>query len=498
MNTRRLLHLSIMATLAFSGSADAQTLSTPWYRGGNTLTGANTPALDLNALGTFHDAPVTLYTNSVERMRINQIGNVGIGTTGPGIFPTNFLNGRILHLKTETSNARFVIETGAGTIGNPGILFRQSSGAADQKMAGFFLTGGSLQLHSLMDNLDSRTPFLLTANLVTGNIGIGVNSATAKLDVVTLPGDLAWTVANWRKGISLSDGSVLKWKPNVVGHTHGIGQSDVGLYFISSTADDQSAAANYNMFISNTGRVGVGSVEPSAKLEIVTKPTDLAWTTANWRKGINLSNTSVLKWRFTPGGFTHGIGQSDAGLYFISSTVEDQAAAPVYNMFISNTGRVGAGILTPGARFHAFSNDQLLPGMIVQTVNSDPYGYNFISRVNNSLTNAISVELNGSTNFKVYGSGAVYARSVNVQLGNFPDYVFSKDYKLRSLQEVEQYIQENRHLPGIPTASEVESQGADLGGLVKLQMEKIEELTLYIIEQDKRIRQLEEKTAAKK
>lgn len=73
---------------------------------------------------------------------------------------------------------------------------------------------------------------------------------------------------------------------------------------------------------------------------------------------------------------------------------------------------------------------------------------------------------------------------------NWPDYVFNNKYKLRGLNEVEDFIKKNNHLPGIPSAKEVESNGINVGEMQKLQMEKIEELTLYIIELKKEIEKL--------
>jgi len=73
---------------------------------------------------------------------------------------------------------------------------------------------------------------------------------------------------------------------------------------------------------------------------------------------------------------------------------------------------------------------------------------------------------------------------------NWPDYVFNNQYKLRGLNEVEDFIKKNNHLPGIPSAKEVESNGVNVGEMQKLQMEKIEELTLYIIELKKEVEKL--------
>lgn len=73
---------------------------------------------------------------------------------------------------------------------------------------------------------------------------------------------------------------------------------------------------------------------------------------------------------------------------------------------------------------------------------------------------------------------------------NWPDYVFAKNYKLRELDEVEDFIKKNNHLPGIPSAKTIEKNGLGLGEMQKLQMEKIEELTLYIIDLKKEIEKL--------
>lgn len=70
---------------------------------------------------------------------------------------------------------------------------------------------------------------------------------------------------------------------------------------------------------------------------------------------------------------------------------------------------------------------------------------------------------------------------------NFPDYVFNKDYKLMPLDSLQQYITANKHLPEIPSAKEVSENGINLSQLAAQQMKKIEELTLYLLEQQKQI-----------
>jgi hypothetical protein len=76
---------------------------------------------------------------------------------------------------------------------------------------------------------------------------------------------------------------------------------------------------------------------------------------------------------------------------------------------------------------------------------------------------------------------------VDVKNGNWPDFVFEDNYTLPSLMEVEQFITTNKHLPNVPSAEEVETEGIDLGEMDKILLQKIEELTLYTIEQQKQL-----------
>jgi hypothetical protein len=97
-----------------------------------------------------------------------------------------------------------------------------------------------------------------------------------------------------------------------------------------------------------------------------------------------------------------------------------------------------------------------------------------------------------NNNYKLAVDGKVACEEVKVELSqNWPDYVFNNDYKLMSLAEVQKFIDVNKHLPNIPSAATIEKEGLKVGEMQLLMMEKIEELTLYIIEQNKRITALE-------
>ncbi len=92
--------------------------------------------------------------------------------------------------------------------------------------------------------------------------------------------------------------------------------------------------------------------------------------------------------------------------------------------------------------------------------------------------------------FQINNNGLVQAREIKVDLASWPDYVFKDAYHLMPLQQVEVFIKENGHLPNVPKAITVESDGLNLGEISKISIEKIEELTLHAIEQQKIIESL--------
>lgn len=73
----------------------------------------------------------------------------------------------------------------------------------------------------------------------------------------------------------------------------------------------------------------------------------------------------------------------------------------------------------------------------------------------------------------------------------WPDYVFESNYSLPKLADIKNYILINKHLPNVPTAKEISEDGINLGEMNRILLEKVEELTLYLIEQQERIEKLE-------
>ncbi len=92
---------------------------------------------------------------------------------------------------------------------------------------------------------------------------------------------------------------------------------------------------------------------------------------------------------------------------------------------------------------------------------------------------------------KLAVNGKIRAQEIKVENANWPDFVFAKSFKLPTLQETEKHIKEKGHLPGIPSAEEVKTNGVDLGEMNAKLLQKIEELTLHLIEKDKQITELQ-------
>jgi hypothetical protein len=108
---------------------------------------------------------------------------------------------------------------------------------------------------------------------------------------------------------------------------------------------------------------------------------------------------------------------------------------------------------------------------------------NFLIGNPNSVTPA--------TGFKLSVDGKVMCEELRVEVSPWADYVFDEDYKLITFAELEAFIEANKHLPGIPSAAVIESEGLEVGVMQAKMMEKIEELTLMVIQLNARIAELE-------
>jgi hypothetical protein len=111
-----------------------------------------------------------------------------------------------------------------------------------------------------------------------------------------------------------------------------------------------------------------------------------------------------------------------------------------------------------------------------------------LERMRISATGNISIGTNDAKNYKLAVNGDAMFTKIKVKsLSAWPDYVFEPSYGLRSLAELELFVLTHKHLPEVPSAAEVEADGVDVATTQAALLKKVEELTLYIIEQEKRL-----------
>ena len=201
-------------------------------------------------------------------------------------------------------------------------------------------------------------------------------------------------------------------------------------------------------------------------------------------------------------------------------------------------GNVGVGTTTPQSLLHVYQSAADATGLIIQghTINTDAamhyvamtfdgdYGnatgnYSQIrsysnlydswgshlaffttqAGVANTLKERMRIDWNGNVgigtvtpgSYKLAVNGGIHSQSVNVDLTGWSDYVFNHDYILPSLTEIKTYIDQNHHLPDMPSEQQVIKDGINLGEMNRLLTKKVEELTLYLIDKDSKINSLE-------
>ncbi|PWL29727.1 tail fiber protein [uncultured Roseivirga sp.] len=261
------------------------------------------------------------------------------------------------------------------------------------------------------------------------NVGIGTTSPGASLHVSSSSSNAA-KIRLGRQN-SLPDDFL---EISTVGGGGRFTQTGGSIDFYTSTS--VAASDNFAMRIAGDGKVGIGTTSPTTKLEVYQpiggKSNFISVGAASYeamRIGVDAEGARIQ---------SHS---NSKPVYFMLNGIE--------RMRVTAEGKVGIGTTSP--------NEKL--------------------------------EVNGNALFQ----GNIESTKVKVTQspGNWPDYVFSTNYQLTPLEEVEQFIQQNQHLPEVPSANEVETNGLDLGDMEATLLKKIEELTLYVIDQNKRLEKLE-------
>ena len=268
--------------------------------------------------------------------------------------------------------------------------------------------------------------------LHNGNIGIGTQTPNRKLT------------------ISGQSGTFLNVKGNNGVNEILIGADANGGILSTMTNHDLLLRAGGNstkVIIKADGKVGVGTIDPSRVLEVAGD--------GNIDVVDGSNAVGISRFRNSSGSGLDISTFSSTGDLILRTTYTGtdlifgtrNASANYERVRITAAGDVGIGTTTPDAKL---------------TVKGDIH------------TREVRVDLNGATG---------------------PDYVFEEDYDLWSLEETEQFIRENKHLPEIPSAAEMEKDGIELKKMNLKLLQKVEELTLHLIRQEKEIAELKSKVA---
>lgn len=173
------------------------------------------------------------------------------------------------------------------------------------------------------------------------------------------------------------------------------------------------------------------------------------------------------------------------------------AAATSYDIYFNNGTYIGLGTYQVTCAYGSWTHSM--------TFSTDPgpsaYSVPFEFRTLNETYLAGSLFVSGTNGNVGIGTvtpkaklavyGDIFATKVKVTQTGWPDYVFGKDYHLPEISALEQYISTHQHLPEIPSATEIAKDGLDLGDMNKRLLQKVEELSLYIIQLDKKNKELE-------
>jgi hypothetical protein len=384
-------------------------------------------------------------------------GHVGIGTNAPSNF-----GGWTKVLNVEGSTDAKILVTTSSPVYRVG-MFANSSWFGG---GGFIGTETNHKLH-FVANYDAK----MTVD-VNGNVGIGTinpaagsrlhlfNATTSTFLNIDKPnsgteGGIVFSVTGapafylWSDN---SDNDALKIEANgLAGENDGLPR----MMFPKINKDIYMAQSG--------GNVGIGTITPKFKLEVAGQiasgftyidntlyDASNGWTRSNFGSNVYWDHVNSL-WQVDAIGnndFTSIVHTNCDGLAFLTAPSTGNAAKSLTNaqfmayerMRITANGNVGIGTTNPGS-------------------------------------------------FKLAVQGKIWTQEVNVQMTNpGPDYVFETDYDLLSLTELETYINQNKHLPEVPSAKEMEKDGLNLKEMNLILLKKVEELTLHLIEAGKQLK----------
>jgi hypothetical protein len=300
------------------------------------------------------------------------------------------------------------------------------------------------------------------------NVGIGVSDPNNSLEV---NGTVETSYLEITNAVGMNDNQIrfrAIWDPN-----HYLGYQ---AYFENRLIDGPVLVGNKSGVLgtrmnrgslninpvltwNHTGNVGIGgNFEPNSKLHIRSQ-----------RPVLTLESTG-----FEQGG-VFGEGYSSR-IEFKNNQTSFQIGT------VYRSGQHAFGLQTSQGGMY-FYNSQIVFGEKFENGGAVPESDDFVFRGSSKFSENVGIGTHSRDNYKLAVSGRIICEELKVELEeDWPDYVFSDEYELKDLNQLKTEIDSLGHLPNVPSAEMVSQEGIGLGQMTKIQMEKIEEITLYLIQ----------------
>jgi len=326
----------------------------------------------------------------------------------------------------------------------------------------------------------------------TGSVGIGT---TTPLSLLHITGNVGAADILRLGNVDATDGrTTILFTSSKGPQSWQFGENPGGGAGLFGLRDMTTSGLPIRFVVNTSGYFGIGTVAPVSLLNV-----SGSGSNANAILDIQSSDAGA-RGTLIRTGFYGYTSQDNSGNYFQSWGMRLNGADNLWyraytaaNNYLPYTELTTGGTIVFGG---AVSN---------LTTDANPT-LNPVMTVNVGATPSVAIGTTDPKTYMLAVNGSAIATSMTVKLNaNWPDYVFKNDYRLPALSEVKAYIDQNHHLPDMPSEQEVADKGLNLGEINKQLTKKVEELTLYLIEkedresdQNEKIKQLSEQLQSEK